>query len=124
MNEIFHILMCKCILKPIHHTQTPKIPRASPMNLFASLLTIKYRSLPNWQNIQKSQYCRLLNNTLTVQMGPSCENIPRLTLMSRDLQNTALRKLRFGRKIALNFSSFCVTITDLYHLSKKVMADF
>ena len=28
MNEIFHILMYKCIHKPIHHTQTPKIPRA------------------------------------------------------------------------------------------------
>ena len=37
MNEIFHILMYKCIHKPIHHTHTPKIPRNSYVNLFGSL---------------------------------------------------------------------------------------
>ena len=28
MNKIVHILMYKCIHKPIYHAQTPKIPRA------------------------------------------------------------------------------------------------
>ena len=36
-----------CIHKPIYHTQTPKYPEHSPMNLFDSLLTITYGCLPN-----------------------------------------------------------------------------
>ena len=48
MNKIFHILMYNlCIHKPIYHTQTPKYPEHSPMNLFDSLLTITYGCLPN-----------------------------------------------------------------------------
>ena len=43
--------MYKCIQKPTHHTQAPKNPEHSPMNQFGSLLTLTYRSLPNWQGI-------------------------------------------------------------------------
>ena len=41
MNEICHILMYKCIRKPMHQ----KYPKQSPMNRFGSLLVTTYRSI-------------------------------------------------------------------------------
>ena len=49
MNEIFHILMYKCLHKLMHHIQTSKIPTTLAVNLSGSLVTITYRCLPNCQ---------------------------------------------------------------------------
>ena len=48
MNEIFQILMQKYTHNQCTTHKYLKYPGHSPLNLFGSLLTITYRSLPNW----------------------------------------------------------------------------
>ena len=53
LNEIFYILMSKCIRKPIHHKQTLKYPKHSPMSLIASLLSIITEACKLAQHLEK-----------------------------------------------------------------------
>ena len=50
-NGIFHFLMYKYIHNQLQTQKYMKYPKHAPMNQFSNLLTITYKSLPNWQNI-------------------------------------------------------------------------